>query len=120
MNTISFMTANYVARYVDYQMTGGWGQGDRATNEHFRPIDTFAQRFEEILLDVKAMGFDALDLWTGHLNPAWASEEHITIAGDLLRRHQLQVASLAGGFGSTREELEASCRLAVAVGTNIL
>ena len=31
MNMISFMTANYVARQIGYNMTEGWMQGDNAT-----------------------------------------------------------------------------------------
>jgi sugar phosphate isomerase/epimerase len=114
------MSANYVARQLDYQMTGGWGQGDKATNDYFRPLETFAQRFETILLDIRALGFTMLDLWTAHLHWAWATPEHIALAQDLLRRHNLPVASLAGGFGATHEEFEAACRLAVAVKTKIL
>src|SRR5919205_4105150 len=119
-NPISFITANYVARELGYNMTGGWGQGDRATNEHFRPIETFAGRFEELLRDVRAMGFEAIDLWNAHLNWAWATEEHLSIARELLAKHNLRVTSLAGGFGSTPREFEAACKVAVAVGTTIL
>src|ERR687886_1421464 len=79
-NPISFITANYVARELGYNMTGGWGQGDHATNEHFRPIETFAGRFEELLRDVRAMGFEAIDLWNAHLNWAWATDAHIATA----------------------------------------
>ena len=53
---ISFMTANYVARQVDYNMTRGWGQGDKATAEYFKPVETFATRLEEYLKDIQAMG----------------------------------------------------------------
>ena len=56
MTAISFIGANYVARELGYKMTGGWGQGDKATQEHFKPIETFEERFEEILRDV--LGFD--------------------------------------------------------------
>lgn len=41
MNTISFMTANYVARQIDYHMTKGWMDGDDATNAYFAPIATY-------------------------------------------------------------------------------
>ncbi len=119
-NGISFMTANYVARQVGYRMTGGWGQGDRATNAHFAPLDTFAERFEELLVDIRALGFGALDLWSAHLNYAWATDEHLAIARDLLGRQGLAVASLGGYFGSTPEEFAATCRIAGAVGTTIL
>ncbi|HSJ53073.1 MAG TPA: sugar phosphate isomerase/epimerase [Anaerolineae bacterium] len=120
MNTISFMSANYVARQLGYRMRRGWGQGDRAANEHFRPIETFAARFEEIVRDVRAMGFDALDLWTSHLNPAWATPAHVDAAREVLGRHGVRVVSLAGWFGATPAEFEAACRLAAAVGTGLL
>jgi hypothetical protein len=42
MTTVSFMGANFVARQVGYNMTDGWGQGDAATNEYFRPLATSA------------------------------------------------------------------------------
>ena len=119
-NVISFMGANYVARQVGYHMTGGWGEGDRATNAYFQPLETFAQRFEELLQDVRAMGFTALDIWNAQLNWAWATPEHLRIAQQLLEKYQLPVTSLAGFFGRTPQELDAACRVAVAVGTTIL
>lgn len=119
-NTISFMSANYVARRLGYNMTHGWGEGDRATNEHFRPLETFPERLEEILEDVKALAFKAMDVWTAHLNPAWATEEHVAAARDLLAKYELTLPSLAGWFGSTPTEFEASCKLARALGIQIL
>jgi sugar phosphate isomerase/epimerase len=120
MHTISFVTANYVARQVNYSMSGGWGQGDQATNQYFRPLETFAQRFEEIVTDIKALGFDALDLWTAHLHQTWATDQHIRIARDILHTHQIKVVSLAGGFGATPREFEAACNIAVEVGAKLL
>ena len=112
MNTLAFMTANYVARNVAYHMTEGWMQGEEATQAYFRPLKTFRERFDILLADIRALGFEALDLWTAHLHPAWATTQHIAIARALLDRHGLQVTSLAGWFGSTVQELETSCRLA--------
>ncbi len=120
MYPISFMSANYVARHLDYHMSEGWAQGEDATNRYYEPVATFPQRFEEILLDVRAMGFEAVDLWTGHLHWSWATPEHLHAAVSLLDRHGLQVASIAGNFGSTAQEFEAACKLAVAVGTEVL
>jgi L-ribulose-5-phosphate 3-epimerase len=40
MTRISFMTANYVARPLAYNMTRGWAQGDAAANAAFRPLDS--------------------------------------------------------------------------------
>ena len=46
------MSANYVARQLDYQMTEGWMQGDNATQAYFRPIETYAARFEEMIAEI--------------------------------------------------------------------
>ncbi|MBE0690373.1 MAG: sugar phosphate isomerase/epimerase [Anaerolineae bacterium] len=106
------MTANFVARPVGYHMTEGWMQGDDATNAYFRPVETFAARFDAYLRDVRDLGYHSIDLWLAILHPAWATDAHVDAARDLLRQHQLPVMSLAGGFGGTREEFDAVCRFA--------
>ena len=58
------------------------------------------------------MGFEAIDLWLAHLHWSWATPEHIAIARDLISRYNLAITSLAGGFGTNREEFEAACKLA--------
>jgi L-ribulose-5-phosphate 3-epimerase len=118
--TISFMSANYVARQLGWNMQKGWGEGDQATNEYYRPIATYEERLGELLGQVRALGFEAIDIWTGHLNWAWATDRHLEIAHDLLHHHNLTVNSLAGGFGNTPDELERACNVAVAVGTTVL
>jgi sugar phosphate isomerase/epimerase len=120
MNTISFMTANFVARQIGYHMTAGWMQGEDSTNAYFKPQDTFPARFESYLADARALGFEAVDLWLPLLNPAWATAEHTAAACDILARLGLTVTSLAGGFGRTREEFEACCKLAAALKTTRL
>jgi sugar phosphate isomerase/epimerase len=120
MNPISFMSANFLARESGYQLSGGWMAGDRATNARFAPLENFEALFAALIGDVQAMGFQALDLWTAHLNPAWATPEHIAIARRLLAQHHIQVVSLAGGFGKTRAEFLAACRLAAAFDVPLL
>ena len=117
--TISFMSANFVARESGWSIAD-WSDGDRAVNEAFRPIETYPERFGAMLDDVVALGFDAVDLWEPHLSPRWATEEHIAVAVDALSARGLTVTSLAGGFGSTAEEVGAACRLATAVGAGVL
>jgi L-ribulose-5-phosphate 3-epimerase len=117
---VSFMSANYVARQLDFRMTRGWGQGEKAASEHYRPLETFAERFDELLTRVRDLGFSAMDVWTAHVSPAWATDRHLDIARELLAKHRLSVPSLAGWFGSTPEELEATCRVAVALGAPVL
>ncbi|HEY0946422.1 MAG TPA: sugar phosphate isomerase/epimerase [Opitutaceae bacterium] len=118
--TLSFISANYVAREVGFKMTGGWGQGDDAANAFFRPLGTFRERFDALLAHVRGLGFEAIDLWTAHLNPAWATDEHLAIARERLAAHRLTVPSLAGGFGDTLEAFRRSCEVARAVGAPLL
>jgi L-ribulose-5-phosphate 3-epimerase len=116
---ISFMSANYVARDIGFRMAD-WGEGDRAANAWYAPIETYEQRLDDLLSTIAGLGFEAMDLWTSHLNPAWATDAHVAIAQDLLARHGLRVVSLAGWFGGTLAEFEASCAIAVALGRPIL
>jgi sugar phosphate isomerase/epimerase len=120
MNTISYMTANFVARQVGYHMTEGWMQGDGATQAHFKPIETFAPRFEEYVQEVQRCGYSAIDLWLAILHPDWATEAHINAANAVLSRYQMPVVSLAGWFGGTPAEFEANCKLAKAFNCTIL
>jgi sugar phosphate isomerase/epimerase len=112
---ISFMTANFVARENGWRING-WGEGDRTTNDAFRPVETFPQRFEELLLEARALGFAAIDLWQAHLNPDWATDAHLAAARELLERHDVRVTSFAGSFG----DLERACDVADALGTTLL
>lgn len=117
---ISFMTANFCARPTGWRMTGGWGQGDTATNEHFAPLATFGARLGEYLADVRAMGFTAVDLWTSILNPAWATDAHIATAQERLQDYALPVYSIGGWLGSTPAEFARTCAIATALGTPVL
>jgi L-ribulose-5-phosphate 3-epimerase len=120
MNPISFITANYVGRELGFHVTEGWMQGDRATNAYFQPLETFGERFDTLIGGVRSLGFESIDLWTAHLNWAWATPEHLAAAREVLAKHGMAVTSLAGGFGATRDEFAACCRVAVAMGTGVL
>lgn len=117
-NTVSFMTANYVARETGYAMHG-WGHGDRATNERFRPLDTFPELFDELLGTIRGLGFDTIDLWGAHLHPEWATDEHVAAAREALDRHDVGVASYAVFVEKTPPEIERACEIAEAVGTQL-
>jgi len=114
---ISFMTANYVAREVGYAMHG-WGHGDRATNEAFAPLETYGAKLGELLADIRALGFDAVDLWGAHLSPDWATDDHVDVAVDVLRQNRLTVTTYATWVGPSN--IERSCELALALGTSLL
>ncbi|MDA9764109.1 sugar phosphate isomerase/epimerase [Opitutales bacterium] len=120
MNKISFITANFVARELGYELTEGWHQGNNATNDYFRSIDTFPKRFDALLKEINRMGFQSIDLWVSHLHWAWATKEHSKIANSLINKHRLRVASMVGNFGATRLELEAACQVANAMEIRLL
>jgi L-ribulose-5-phosphate 3-epimerase len=114
---ISFMTANFVAREAGWAMRG-WGHGDRATNEAFAPLETYAARLDALLADVRALGFTAIDLWGAHLSTEWATDEHVAVATEKLREHGLTVSTYASWIGPTN--VDRSCELALALGTNVI
>jgi L-ribulose-5-phosphate 3-epimerase len=114
---ISFMTANFVARETGWAMHG-WGHGDRTTNEAFAPPEAYGERIDALLADVHELGFEAIDLWGAHLNPDWATDEHVALAQEALRRHGLTVATYGSWVGPSN--VERACRLARAVGTNVI
>ena len=45
------MSANYVARELGFRMNG-WGEGDRAANEAFAPLESFAERVDAVLTQI--------------------------------------------------------------------
>jgi len=116
-NVVSFMTANYVARQTGYAMHG-WGHGDRAANEWFAPLETYEQRLGELTSDIRALGFDAIDLWGAHLHQSWATDEHVETARSVLARDGLSVSSYATYVGAG--EAERVCEIAGALGTSLL
>ena len=81
---LSFMSANYVARELGYGMADQWGPFDDATNAAFEPLESFGARFDALLVSITDIGFDAIDLWFGHLNWRWATPDHVVIARDAL------------------------------------
>jgi sugar phosphate isomerase/epimerase len=116
-NTIAFMTANYVARETGYAMHG-WGHGDRTTNEAFAPLETYGERLDALLKDVKALGFDTVDIWGAHLSPDWATDAHVEAALGALGRNGLRVSTYATWVGPSN--VERACELSRALGVSII
>ena len=117
MPTIAFMTANYVARETGWAMRD-WDHGDRATQERFRPLDTYAERLEDVLENAHALGFDTVDVWGAHLHPAWATDGHVAAAREVLERVGLRVATYATWLDPSN--VERACELARGLGTDLI
>ena len=45
MTVVSLLTPSFVARQAGYALSGDWMDGDRATNEHYAPLETFEERY---------------------------------------------------------------------------
>jgi len=119
MNTISLNCSSLVGQQAGYQKN--WPQSVAAVNEYYKPLETFATRFEKMLQGIQALGFSAVDIWTaGQLNWAWTTPEHIIIADQLLKKYAFTVTSLGGEFGATRAEFENACQLALGINTSLL
>lgn len=117
---ISFVTANFVARELGYRMEQGWMQGDAATQAWFSPVETFAERFEEMLLEIKALGFTELDLWAAHLHWRWATLLHLEAARAALTRQGLTVRSYAAWVGGGETDLAGACRFCAGLNIPII
>jgi sugar phosphate isomerase/epimerase len=114
------MSANYVAEELGYGAAAEWGPFDAATNAAFEPLDTYATRFDALVAKIRAIGFDTIDLWFAHLNWSWATPDHVASAREVLARHGVTVASLAGSIGATTDDVSAACRLANALGVDLI
>jgi L-ribulose-5-phosphate 3-epimerase len=117
MPAVAFMTANYVARETGWSMRG-WEHGDRATQERFTPLETYEERLDELFARVRELGFDTIDVWGAHLGTAWATDEHLVVARELLSRHGLAVATYATWVGPSN--IERACQLARGLGTKLI
>jgi L-ribulose-5-phosphate 3-epimerase len=116
-NAIAVHTASFVARETGYAMRG-WGHGDRATNEAFAPIATFAARFDLLLGHIQGLGFDAIDMWGAHLSPAWATDAHVDAARELLERRGMRLATYAPWIDAAN--VRRACEVAVALDASII
>jgi sugar phosphate isomerase/epimerase len=114
------MGANLVAQQLGWNMTEGWGQGDAAANEYYRPIATFEERFDAFVASAQGAGFDAVDVWHPQLSYQWATDEHLGAARRVLARHKVTVASYGSYYGETPDEFRRANEVASALGTRIL
>ncbi|GGE30308.1 AP endonuclease [Pullulanibacillus camelliae] len=118
----AFMTANYVARELNYTKSLDWGKCHEATVAAFHGPN-FKSKFEELIATVKELGFDAIELWVAHLDPLKATPEMIEIAKGILNAYEMDVISYTAGFGSpgvTREEAQKIFETAKAIGAPVL
>lgn len=94
MRTVSFITANYVARALGYSGDTDWMKHDAATVASASP-----EHFLAIVQDIIAAGFDAIDIWTAHCH--WLRhdrEDYLEQVKGFCSQFDLTITSYAGGF----------------------
>lgn len=120
-NNVSCLTLSFIGRHPGYPMARGqWSLYESANEAFFKPEPTFAERFESLASDIQDIGFCAVDLWFGHLSPQWASPAMVESARSILARREISVQSLYGNIGDDIAQVEASCRMAKALGCALL
>ena len=120
MPTIAFGLANYVARQLAYHMDQGWAQGERATSAYFQPLSSFPERLASYLNDVRALGFDAVDLWQPILDQSWVTDAHLRVAAEVIGEYGLRVVGFAGILGASRRAFERNCEICSALDIPLL
>jgi L-ribulose-5-phosphate 3-epimerase len=121
MIQISLHGSSFVGSQCGYKSTNTWEECVQVLSAYYSPIETFQKRFEELILHVKKLGFERMDIWQpAELNWTWATQEHIEYAKAIIDQHGMAISSLAGEFGVTREEFLSACRLAKGIGAPIL
>jgi L-ribulose-5-phosphate 3-epimerase len=121
MIQISLHGSSFVASQCGYNPPKSWEECVNTLSDYFKPVETFQQRFENLIVHVKKLGFERMDIWQpAELNWQWATQEHIKKAKDMIDKHRMKLSSLAGEFGETRDEFLSACQLAKGVGAPIL
>ncbi|MGW4380155.1 sugar phosphate isomerase/epimerase family protein [Kitasatospora sp. NPDC004531] len=130
---LAFPTANFIARERGYAQLGGWRQDDpahpflggwaecaQAVRAAFAPAETYRERLGALLGEVRDAGFEAVELWSGHLDPHWATDQHLEAARELLAEHGLRAVGFHGYLGATRDTALRACRITAALGAGLL
>src|SRR5256885_17209803 len=93
MPKVSFISANYVARALNYRGPSDWMAHDAATIKAASP-----EHFAAVAADVAAAGFENIDIWTAHCH--WqhhASGDYLGIGKGICSQYDLAITSYAGG-----------------------
>ena len=107
MAKILFNTANLVARFSGYRLIDAdWGAHERKTIE-----STTDAEFAKICAEIKATGFDALELWIAHCHPSKVTVEGAKVRRKIAADHGLSVDALACAY--TRDHLAVAEALGV-------
>ncbi|MGH7214544.1 MAG: sugar phosphate isomerase/epimerase family protein [Tepidisphaeraceae bacterium] len=120
-NTISFISANYVARALNYtgKSINEWGKHDAATVE---ACGKSSEHFMAVARDVSDAGFDAIDVWSAHCH--WQKhdrDDYLEQVKGICSNFDLSITSYAGGiWAESLEEIDKPFRFMKQLGAPIL
>ncbi|HSI35326.1 MAG: sugar phosphate isomerase/epimerase family protein [Phycisphaerae bacterium] len=113
---LSFITANYVGRALNYAGPNDWAPNDAATIEKASP-----EGFLAVVQDVVQLGFEAVDVWTAHCH--WLRhdrEDYLEQVKGFCSQFDLTITSYAGGFeAKSAADVEAVFRFMKQLGAPI-
>src|SRR5688500_10282422 len=117
MQSISFITANYVARALGYPggTTSEWSKHDKATKEAMS-----AEGFMGVARDIANAGFEAVDIWMAHCH--WREhnrEDYLEQVKGICSNFDFRITSYAGGLREG-DDVEAVLRFMKQLGAPIL
>lgn len=120
---ICLCSANYVADVSGYAVRPfNWGACERATVEAFSG-PAWEGRFAGLLRRVRAMGFEAIEVWQAHMVAARADAAQRPVARRLLDAAGLRCASYTSFFSRPqplRGEVEGAFQTAAALGAGVI
>lgn len=114
----SFMSANFLGREKGYKEVKGFG--DPSLAEYYSPVETYAERIDQLFSEIAQLGYKGVDLWTAHCNPQWATAKHIEGVLAASSKHQLELISIAGSINDKLENVELTCKMAHDLGCPLL
>lgn len=117
MRTISFITANYVARVLNYNGDENWMTHDQATIAAMN-----AEHFRAVAKDIADAGFEAADIWTAHCNWRAHGLDFVEQVKGICSQYDLAIPSYVGGLVldmPTRQSIEPQFRFMKQLGAQI-
>jgi len=115
---LSYVTANLIAEPFGFSGDTDWGKLDAAMVDQTTP-----DSFRAIARHVKHMGFDGIEIYTGHCSYLKRDLKFAKSIRDVCAEAGLPIVAYAGGFGQpkgTREDFKRTFAMCKALGANLM
>ena len=115
---LSYVTANLIGEPFGFNGDTDWGKLDEAMIEQTTPAS-----FRLIAKAVKKMGFEGIEVYTGHCSYVRRDLDFAKGIRDACAQEGLPIVAYAGGFGfpnATREDFQRTFRMCKALGCKLM